>query len=60
MEEGTGADHLLLLGERHAAIADDLVESLDGFEVTADRRLVDECPQVLGWLQLVAVSSLEH
>jgi len=39
MEEGAGADHLLLLGERDGAIADDLVEGLDGLEVTVEERL---------------------
>jgi hypothetical protein len=55
-----GADHVLLLSECNAVLADGLIESLDGLEVAVDQRLVDELPKVLGGLQLGAVGGLEH
>jgi hypothetical protein len=47
-------DHLQLLGARDTAVADDSVVSFDCVEATVEKRLVDECPQVLGGLQLRA------
>ena len=59
VEQCAGADHVGLLGEGDAAIADRLVEALDGREATISERLVDEHPKVLGWLQLGTVGGLE-
>src|SRR5436190_20781588 len=59
VEEGAGADHFGLLNEGEAALANYLVEVLDGLEVAVDERLVDEGPQMLGRLQLGTVSRLE-
>jgi hypothetical protein len=54
VEEGAGSDHLRLLHEFEAALADCLVEVFDGLEVTVYERLVDdEGPQMLGRLQLL-------
>jgi hypothetical protein len=60
MEERAVADHLLLLHEGHAALAQHMVEVLDGLEVAIDQRFVDERPQILGRLQLGTVGRLEH
>lgn len=60
MEQRAVADRVRLLGEGDAAIADRLVETLDGLEATVYERLVDERPKMLGRLQLGAVGGLEY
>ncbi len=60
MEQRAGADGVELLGEGYAAIADRLVEALDGVEATVGKRLVDERPKMLSRLQLGAVGRLEN
>src|SRR5215831_1290490 len=60
VEECARSDHPLVLRKRDTALADSLVEGLDGLEVAVDERLVDERPQVLGGLQLRTIGGLEH
>jgi hypothetical protein len=59
VEEGAGADSVVLLGEGDAAIADRLIEALDGRKALIGERLVDERPKVLGRLQFRALGWLE-
>jgi hypothetical protein len=42
VKQRAGADHFVLPGEGDAALANDLVEILDGLEVTIGERLVEE------------------
>ena len=60
MEQRAGLDHVALLHERDAALADNVVEVLDRLEVRVDQRLIDELPQMLGRLQLGTVRGLVH
>ena len=48
MEEGTIADGVWLLGERDAAVADRLVQALDGGKAAVGERFVDEGPKMFG------------
>ena len=59
VEEGAGADSVALLGESDAAIADRLIEALDGRKTLIGERLVDEHPKVFGRLQFRAMGRLE-
>ena len=59
MEERAVADHVALLCEGDATLADRLVESIQAFEVGVDQRLVDEFPKMLGRLQLGTMSGLK-
>ena len=42
-------DDVGLLGERDAAVADRLVQALDGGKAAVGERLVDEDPSSAGW-----------
>ena len=59
MEQGAVADRIWLLHEGDAAIANRLVEVLDGLETTIGERFVDEHPKMLGRLQFGAVGGLK-
>ena len=60
MEQRACADSAALLDQGNAALADNLFEILDSLEIGVDQRLIDKLPEVLGWLQLRAVSRLEN
>src|SRR6266446_60425 len=59
MEQGAVADGVELLSEGDTAVADRLVEALDGFEAAIGQRLVDKGPEMFGRLQFGAVRWLE-
>ena len=60
MEQGTVADDICLLGERDAAVADRLVQALDGSKAAVGERFVDEGPEMFGRLEFRTVGWLEH
>jgi len=59
VEQGAVADCIWLLREGDAAIANRLVEVLDGLETAIGERLVNEHPKMLGRLQFGAVGGLK-
>jgi hypothetical protein len=59
VEQGAVADRIWLLREGDAAIANRLVEVLDGLETAIGERLVNEHPKMLGRLQFGAVGGLK-
>ena len=60
MEQSTVVDDVGLLGERDAAVADRLVQALDGGKAAVGERLVDEDPKMFGRLELRTVGWLVH
>jgi hypothetical protein len=59
VEEGAVADHVALLSEGCATLADGVVESVEAFEIDVDERLVDIFPEMLGRLKLGAMGRLK-
>jgi hypothetical protein len=60
VEQSTVVDDVGLLGERDAAVADRLVQILDGGKAAVGERLADEDPKMFGRLELRTVGWLVH
>jgi len=55
----TTDNHVALLGEGGATLADGVVESIKAVEIGVDERLVDKLPKMLGRLKLGAMGRLK-
>ena len=60
VEQSPAVDDVGLVSERGAAVADRLVQPLDGGKAAVGEGFVDEGPKMFGRLELRVVGGLEH